>query len=222
MPFSKSSLQFLIDLKHNNNRQWFNENKDRYVEANNDFKQFVEALVSEMNKVDDIERHKLFRIYRDVRFSKDKTPYNHHFSVSMTRSKPYLRGGYFLRIRPGESGIASGFWQPNAQDLLLIRKNIEADPGRYVKAVNAKSVVANFDTFIGDPVKTAPKGFSKDHPQIEHIRNRSFLFSNDFSDEEVVSDDFLGEVVNRFKNIRPFFDYMSDILSHNLNGEPLY
>ena len=222
MSFSKSSLQFLVDLKQNNNRPWFNENKDRYVEANNDFKQFVEELVSEMNKIDEIEKHKVFRIYRDVRFSKDKTPYNHHFSVGLTRKKPQLRGGYFLRIRPGESGIATGFWKPSSQDLQLIRKNIEADPDRYINAISANSVTSSFDTFEGDPVKTTPKGFSKDHPQIDLIRNRSFLFSHSFADKEVIDPGFLSEVVSRFKNIRPFFDYMSDILSHNLNGEPLY
>jgi uncharacterized protein (TIGR02453 family) len=124
---SKSTLDFLAVLKENNNRDWFNEHKSEFLIEQQKAKEFYNALEEKLKKHDDIDKFKLFRIYRDVRFSKDKTPYKPHFAGSFSRVTKRLRGGYYLRIRPGESFLAGGFWEPNKEDLLRIRKEFEMD-----------------------------------------------------------------------------------------------
>lgn len=218
----KSTLNFLKDLEKNNNRPWFHDNKDRYELVKENAKSFLEGMVSEMNKVDDIEKSKLFRIYRDVRFSKDKTPYNTQVKFSMGRAKPHLRGGYFLAIGHKESFIAGGFWNPESKDLKLIRDNIAADPKRFEKSFGYKKFKDHFGTLQGDTLKSAPKGFDKEHPAIEHLRRKQFIFTKKYTTKEVLDKHFYKQVVKDYKVVRPFYDYMSDILGHDMNGVPLY
>ena len=218
----KSTLQFLKTLKKNNSREWFNKNKDKYKEAHDNFKSFVDAVVDEMNKNDAIEKVKHFRIYRDVRFSKDKTPYNTHFSASMSRDGADRRGGYYLRISTEGNFVVGGFWQPEPKDMKLIRDQIQADPKRLRKILNAKKFKDNFGELHGDQVKSAPKGYSKDDPAIDLLRYKQLLAMKKYTDKVVLSGSFLKETVNGFKAMRPFFDYMTDILTHDLNGKPLY
>ena len=139
MQFEKSSFQYLKDLKKNNNRDWFAEHKPRFVEAQNNAKAFYGAIQDNLNVHDEIEKLKIFRIYRDVRFSKDKTPYKPHFAGSFSRLGKHLRGGYYLRIRPGESFLAGGFWEPNKEDLFRIRKEIELDASEIRDILNDPS-----------------------------------------------------------------------------------
>ena len=222
MQIEKTTLQFLKQLKSNNNRPWFQENKPKYEASQANIKAFLGALELEMNKKDDIEKSKLFRIYRDVRFSKDKTPYKSNFSMSLSRRKPYLRGGYYLSIGPQESFIGCGFWMPNSADIKLIRDHIAQDDKPLRKIIKAKKFMDTFGTLDGEQIKTAPKGFSKDHPAIDLLRYKQFLVSKKYSDKEVLDPSFLKVVVKDFGSIRPFFDYMSQILGHDLDGVPLY
>src|SRR3978361_1695430 len=117
----KDSIDFLKDLSENNNRDWFNQYKDRYTEAQGNIIAFADALLAELNKHDHIEtlsgKKSLFRIYKDVRFSKEKVPYNTYWSGSFKRATNKLRGGYYFRIEPGGSGLAGGFWGPVPDDL---------------------------------------------------------------------------------------------------------
>ena len=124
---SKSALEFLNKLKKNNNREWFDEHKSEFKEEETKLKDFYNAVLEDLNQSDTIEKMKVFRIYRDVRFSKDKTPYNYHRSISFSRATEKLRGGYYLKIAPGESMMAGGFFKPNPADLLRIRKEFETD-----------------------------------------------------------------------------------------------
>lgn len=117
MKFKKESLRFLETLKQNNNRDWFSENKSIFFEAQGNAKELFDAIKEKLGEHDEIGKDKLFRIYRDVRFSKDKTPYKHHFAGSFSRKGASLRGGYYLRIRPGESFVAGGFFKPEKKDL---------------------------------------------------------------------------------------------------------
>jgi uncharacterized protein (TIGR02453 family) len=217
----KSSIKYLKDLSKNNNREWFHENKDRFTEANNNMKAFLAELEIQMNKIDEIDKTKLFRIYRDVRFSKDKTPYNIHFSMSMSRAGADKRGGYYLRITPGGSVVACGFFNPEPKDLKLIRNHIAADDKPLRKILKSKKFIDNFDQLEGEKLKTSPKGFDKDHPAIDLLRHKAFLTHKYYKDVNVTSDDFMKEVVKSWKAIRPFFDYMSNILTHDLNGVSL-
>jgi len=218
----KSTLAFLKDLSAHNDREWFQDNKGRYEDVKKNAKAFLAELEATMNKHDAIEKTKLFRIHRDVRFSKDKTPYNTHISMSLSRAGALRRGGYYLRVQPGESFLACGFWAPNADDLKLIRSHIEADSKPLRKILKSKRFQDHFGALEGDQVKTAPRGYDKDHPDLDLIRYKQMIVTKAFSEKEVCSDTFMKEVVNGYKAIRPFFDYMSDILTHDLNGVPLY
>lgn len=219
---TKSELDFLSELKYNNNREWFTENKKRFEKHNNEAKLFFNEMAELLGKQDGIEHVQIFRIYRDVRFSKDKAPYKTHFSVHFSRTKPFLRGGYYLHIQPGESFVGGGFWDPNPEDLHRIRKEFEMDDEEIRSIVADSTFKQYFGELKGDELKTAPKGFDKTHPAIDLIRKKQYLVTRSFSDEEVLSPDFQQKVLDTFKAMRPFFDYMSEVLRTNLNGENIY
>ncbi len=220
-----TTMGFLKKLAKNNNREWFEKHKEEYLQAQQNLISFVDALIAEMNKHDQLEtpsgKKSLYRIYNDVRFSKDKTPYNPRFSGYLKRLKPGLRGGYYYWIKPGASRIACGFAYPNSEDLNRVRKDIEYNYEDWKKLLNRKSIQTAFGEMTGDQVKTTPRGFDKDHPAIDLLRYKNYWFEVSFTDAEVTSPDFLKIVNQKFKGIRPFFDYMSSVLTTNENGEPL-
>lgn len=219
---TKAELDFLSELKLNNNREWFTDNKKRFEKHNNEAKMFFNEIAELLGKQDSIDQVQIFRIYRDVRFSKDKAPYKNHFSVHFSRSKPMLRGGYYLHIEPGGSFVGGGFWDPNSEDLNRIRKEFEMDDEE-IRSITADSNFTKyFGALKGDELKTAPKGFDKAHPAIDLIRKKQYLVTRPFSDKEVLSPNFKQEVLDTFHAMRPFFDYMSEVLGTNLNGESLY
>lgn len=218
----RETFSFLKRLSENNNREWFTENKKEFKEIEREVKQFYNQLAELLNKHDKIDKVKIFRIYRDVRFSKDKTPYKTHFGGSLHRVKPELRGGYYLHIAPNdESFIATGFWEPHKDDLLRIRKEFEMDDTEIRGIITKKSFKKIWGELEGDEVKTAPKGFSKEHVAIDLIKKKQFIFTKKFTDKEVTSPDFMKEVDMAFKAIRPYFNYMSEVLTTDLNGVSL-
>ena len=219
---SKTELDFLTELAQNNNRDWFNEQKKRFEKHQNVIKSFFQEVNNELSVKDNLEKMQIHRIYRDIRFSKDKTPYKNNFSVSYDRTKPYLRGGYYLHIQPGGSFIGGGFWEPNAEDLKRIRKEFELDDTEIRAIIAEENFVKYFETLQGAELKTAPKDFDKEHPAIDLIRKKQYLVYRRFTDKEVTDAHFKNEVLNTFTAMRPFFDYMSDVLGTNLNGEPIY
>ncbi len=222
MQIKESTLQFLSKLKKNNNREWFNENKNEFQIAQTNAKEFYNNIMENLNKQDDIEKFKLFRIYRDVRFSKDKTPYKPHFAGSFSRTGKRLRGGYYLRIRPGESFLAGGFWEPNKEDLFRIRKEFEFDDREIRNILKEEKFNKIFGGHLeGNELKTAPKGFNKEHDAIDLIRKKAFIAVRKFSDNDILSANFSQTVDESYLALRPFFNYMSDILTTNLNGESL-
>ena len=218
----KETLSFFNKLSKNNDRDWFNTHKPEFKAIEAKVKSAYNHLGELMSAHDQIEKIKIFRIYRDVRFSKNKLPYKTHFGGSFARKKPELRGGYYLHIQPNnESFIATGFWQPNKEDLLRIRKEFEMDDSEMRDILNNKAFKAIWGGFVGEELKTAPKGFSKEHAAIDLIRRKQFIFTKPYTDKEILADDFLVNVNEAFKAIRPFFNYMSDVLTTNLNGESL-
>lgn len=219
--FSDSTLNFLKALKKNNNRDWFNEHKPAFQKEQERAKAFYIALLDQLKSHDEVEDLKMFRIYRDVRFSKDKTPYKPHFAGQFKRATSKLRGGYYLRIRPGESFLAGGFWDPNKEDLLRIRKEFEMDASEIRKIINQKSFIDYFGALEGNSLKTSPRGFDKEHPDMDLIRMKQFIVTRYFSDEEVLAPDFLKQIDDSYKAMRPYFDYMSEVLTTDLNGESL-
>ena len=133
-----------------------------------------------------------------------------------------LRGGYYLHIEPGGSFVGGGFWEPNAADLFRMRKEIEMDASELRAIIAEESFQKYFKTLEGEELKTAPKGFDKTHPDIDLIRKKQFLLTRSFTNEAVLSTNFQSEVIATFKAMRPFFNYMSDVLSTDLNGESIY
>lgn len=218
---NKEAFAFLKTLAANNNRDWFNDHKDQYKLLETEVKGFYLQLMEQLRRHDDIERLKMFRIYRDVRFSKDKTPFKTHFAGSFSRAGNRLRGGYYVRLKPGETFIATGFWDPNKEDLFRIRKELEMDATVFRKVIEEPAFRKTWGSISGEELKTAPKGFEKDHPDIELIRKKQFIFVRNFTDAEVFNPNFYNEINDSFKRIRPYFDLMSDILTTNLNGESL-
>ena len=219
---SKETFQFLNQLKKNNNREGFAEHKPTFKELEEDFKKFLTQLLEELNKHDQVDKMKSFRIYRDVRFSKNKTPYKNHFSGSFSRLKSQLRGGYYLHIQPdNQSFVATGFWNPSKEDLLRIRREIELDDTKLRAIIKDNSFIKVWGEMQGEELKTAPSGFDKTHVAIDLIRKKQFFFHKNYTDKEVLSPSFLNQVNEDYKAIRPYFDYMSSTLTTNLDGEIL-
>jgi len=220
-----SMLKFIKELTANNDRTWFAENKPRYQAEQLHMIAFADALIAEMNKHDKIEtptgKKSLFRIYRDTRFSKNKTPYKTHFSGSLKRATKLLRGGYYFHVEPGGSFLAGGFWAPSSPDLKRMREDIAFDDKPLRQIISDPVFVETFGELKGDAVKTAPKGFSREHPAIDLLRHKQFIVTRNFTDKEVKADNFLEEVVTTFCRMRPFFDYMSEVLTTDANGLPL-
>lgn len=217
---SKDVFSFLKKLQNNNNRDWFNEHKLTFKTIETGVKAFYNQLFEQLNTVDSIDSFKVFRIYRDVRFSKNKLPYKTHFGGSFHRTKPELRGGYYVHIAPNNASfIATGFWDPNKEDLFRIRKEFEMDSTELRKLMNKPTFKSIWGELQGDELKSAPRGFDKLDPNIDLIRKKQFIFTKKYSDKEVLSKDFKNEVIENFRVIRPYFDYMSSVLTTNLNGE---
>lgn len=214
-----SLFAFLKELKENNNRTWFNEKKAHYQEQLKCFKGFAEALKQKMDEHDEIEALKVFRIYRDVRFSKDKSPYKTNFSGSLKRATALRRGGFYFHVEPGNSMLAGGFWGPNSKDLKRIRQEIAADDQPLRKILDSGSIKKHFGQLKGDTVKTAPKGYKKDHSAIDLLRYKQFLLIREFSDDEVLDSSFLEAAAATFSAMLPFHNYMSEVLTTNENGE---
>jgi len=218
----KDSIDFLKDLSNNNNRDWFNLHKDRYTEAHENIIAFADALIAEMNKHDHIEtvsgRKCMFRIYKDVRFSKEKVPYNKHWSGSLKRATKKLRGGYYFRIEAGNSRVVGGFFGPDTNDMKRIREDIDANYSDWYKMLANKTLTSTFGKMKGEQVLSAPRGYAKDHPAIDLLRHKQFIFRREFTDEEVLAPNFLHTVSDTFRKMRPFLDFMSEVLTTDANG----
>lgn len=221
-----STLKFLNALKESNNRDWFLENKATFTKEHERVILFAEAVINEMKKHDLIEtasgKKCIYRIYRDVRFSKDKTPYKTHFSGYLKRATVQLRGGYYFHIEPNNCFVGGGFWSPEPKDLLRIRKEIAADDYEIREIINHPTFIDTFGELKGNKLKTAPRSFDKNHKAVDLLRYKQFLLIKKFDDSAVLQPNFYKDVVSVFTKMRPFFDYMSAVLTTDENGVPLF
>ena len=220
-----TAFTFLKNIKKNNNREWFAKHKETYIKEQSHIHDFAEALLFELNKHDIIEtpsgKKACYRIYRDVRFSKEKIPYCTYFSGSFRRATKFRRGGLYFHLEPGNTWLAGGFWSPNAEDLRRIRDDIAFDDAPLRKIIKNKTFVATFGSLQGEQLKTTPKGFDANHESIDLLRYKQFLLIKKFTDEEVLSADFVKLANHTFKNMRPFLDYMSEVLTTDINGQEI-
>lgn len=213
-------FSFLKNLAQNNNRPWLYENKRLYASVKQNIIDFSSDMESRLNLSDSIELGKLFRINRDVRFSKDKSPYKLNISGYFKRLGDERRGSYYFSVQPGNTIIGGGFYGPNKDDTFRIRKEFEMD-NTIESIVNTKDFKKYFGELIGEGVATAPRGFDKNHPNIHWIRKKQWYVLRKFTDEQVLAPSFAKEVHNTFLAVRPFFDYMSEVLTTNLDGESI-
>ena len=217
-----SNFDFLSQLKENNHREWFNENKKWYQEEHQNVINFADALLARLSEHDQIAtpngKKSLMRIYRDVRFSKDKSPYNPRWAGGFGRIKPQLRGGYYFHLSPDRTVIGGGFYNPHKDDLKLIRDHIAQDDEPLRSVLNDAAFKAMFGELQGEQVKTAPKGFDKEHPAIDLLKYKSMYVMREFSQKEVFSPDFVEKALATYVGLRPFFDVMTEILTTDLNG----
>ena len=209
-----STLQFLKTLQKKNNRDWFNENKDIYLEAKDDVLLLVENLVAEIAKFDEeilkIDPKKaLFRIYRDTRFSKDKTPYKTHFGVSLGMGKGKKISGYYLHIEPAKSFLAGGVYQPESSVLKEIRKEISANSEEFLKILEETDFRNNFRGLsVESKLQRVPNGFEKDDPMAEFLKLKNFIVSHPISDEQVVDKNAAKNFAKILESIKPLNDFL--------------
>lgn len=213
-------FKFLKGVSKNNNREWFEKNKSVYLEAKSSFEDFLEAFHKELVKVDEslggLNPRKLgFRIYRDVRFSKDKRPYKTNMGAGFSpNGKMEQEPGYYIHIEPGKSFIAGGLYMPNSENLSKIRQEIDYNAPKFLKILNGKEFKKYFKGLSDwDRVKTAPKGYPKDHPHIDLLKNKSFTISHAFTDAEVNDKNFVKKVTMICKSIKQFNDYLKEAIA---------
>lgn len=222
MKLSPKIFDFFKDLKNNNNRVWFLKNKSSFNPNQEQVKIFGEMVKDRLNNFDNIDKFKLFRIYRDVRFSKNKTPYKTHFGLTWHRMKPKLRGGYYLHIENKRSFLACGFWAPIPQDLKRIRDEISHDSRELKSILFDNEFQSVWGQLKGDEVKTAPRGFDKNHPDIELIKKKQYILTINLTNNDVCSENFIERIEQVLFKVKPFVDYMSEVLTTDDNGEPLF
>jgi len=220
---SKSNFAFLEKLKANNTRPFFEKNKDTYIKLHEEMIAFADALLIEVKKFDEIEtptgKKSLNRIYRDIRFSKDKTPYKTHWGGGLKRMGATRRGGFYYHIEKGNSFVGGGFWAPSPKDLLHIRKQIDLDASPLRKVINSKKFKDYFGTLEGDQLKSSPKGFDKENENIDLLNHKQFVVRHKFTNKEVHEKEFYKKVAQGFKTMLPFFTVLSEYLTTDLNGE---
>ena len=211
---------FLDQLKKNNNREWFHSNKEEFETVKAKVRKIFDRIYDELSLIENLEPLKVYRINRDIRFSLDKTPYKTHFSAFVGRKKPYNRGGFYIHIEPNNCFIGGGFWGPESSDLLRIRKAIdESDELEII--LNEKVLKDNFDELYGSELKTAPKGFSKEHERVHLLRKKQYLLIKHFDNNAIFKDNFPEQVAKSFEILLPFYNYMTEVLTTNENGESL-
>jgi uncharacterized protein (TIGR02453 family) len=214
-------LDFLKKLKRNNNREWFDKNKPKYLEAKDVFDVFVADLLEQMIKFDSSlagqDPKKLtFRIYRDVRFSKDKTPYKDHLSAAFSPvGKGMGKPGYYFQLEPGnKSFVGIGLFQPIPEYLAQIRQEIDYSGDRLTALVKEKKFKSNFTKFWDeDALKNAPKGYPKDHPHADWLRLKSFIVTHEFKDSEVTDKKFIKKLAEVMRSGKPLNDFLREAIA---------
>ncbi|HEX5002938.1 MAG TPA: DUF2461 domain-containing protein [Bacteroidia bacterium] len=218
---SKATLKFLKELKANNNRDWFMANKPRYETVKSEFELFIEPLLKQISKFDPsvsglTPKDCIFRIYRDVRFSKDKSPYKTHIgayiSGSGKKTEVHEKAGYYIHIEPGASMLAGGAYVPGTGWLKAIRQEIDYNQKEFLSLIRSKNFKTLFGELDGEKLSKVPKGYDATHPLIDLLKYKSFLAVHYSPDKTVVSDAFLSHAANVFKNISPLNGFLNRCL----------
>ncbi|MBC8172693.1 MAG: DUF2461 domain-containing protein [Chitinophagales bacterium] len=216
----KSTLQFLKDLKANNNKEWFDINRKVYESAKKNFLDFTTEVIKKIEKFDkEIQgidpKKTLFRINRDIRFSKDKSPYKTNMGASISKGgKLDMSAGYYFHLEPGGAFCAGGSYQPMPPQLTSIRQEIDYNFKEFKKIITSAAYKKYFnDLDVVEKLKTIPKGYSAENPAIEYLKHKSFIVSKTFTDKEVLSATFTDDITYSFKAVRPLISFLNNAMN---------
>ncbi len=212
-----SLIKFLAGLRKNNNKGWFDLHRNEYESEKNNFRSFVQEMIDLIAKFDASiavlqPKDCVFRINRDVRFSKDKRPYKNNFAAYFNkRGKKNGGAGYYLHIEPGKSFAAVGIWMPPAEELALIRQEIDYNFDEWKKIISSSTFKKTFGTDVqwGDSLSRPPKGYTADNPAIDFLKQKSFVATVSFTDKELVEKNFTQKVAGIFRTGQPLIEFIN-------------
>ena len=214
MSITTNTFQYLKDLKDNNTREWFHANKKRYEKIKADFEETIKELIGSIGEFENMTgvevKHCNYRIARDVRFTNDKVPYKTWLSASFSEGgRKSGRMDYYLHIQEGESFLGGGMWAPTPEQLFKLREDIDYNAQELKAIIYHPDFVKMFGEIQGEFVKSSPKGYSKDHPEIELLRKKQMFFWHKFTKEQVCSPEFIITITETARILKPFLDYLN-------------
>ncbi len=213
--FTQPTLIFLTDLAENNNREWFTTNRKRYDNAKKELENIVAQSLAGLAAFESWPQTEvkdcIFRINRDVRFSKNKDPYKKHLSAAFGPGGRHSgRIDYYLHIQPsGESLLGAGMWNPTPQQLAKFRQELDFNPAELKNIIDTPTFKSYFPQTWGESLSRIPKGYDEKHPEAELLKRKQLFFMHKFSDEEIVNPDFAANFVNGCAIIKPYCDYLN-------------
>lgn len=211
----KETFQFLKNLKKNNNREWFNENRELYNSIRKEFEDFISIVIQEIAVFDPgsytTAKEAVYRIHNDLRFSKDKPPYKTNFGAYITGGgRRGITAGYYLHIEPGESFLAGGIYMPSPDILKAVRTEILENYDEFLSIVNDPLFIKNFGrSFWGDKLKSAPKGFPADFIGIDYLKYKHYTIAKDITDTGVTGKAYLKDTLSTFRSMVPFNSFIN-------------
>jgi len=211
-------LNFLSELKENNNKEWFDQNRNRYEDSRKKVLFLTEMIIHEIAKFDpeigiQDPKNCVFRIFRDVRFATDKTPYKTNMGSFIAKGgRKSTSAGYYIHIEPGSSFIGGGSYCPPADALKAMRTEIFDHPGEFKQLISNDSFLKVYPEMYDDKLKTAPKGFPKDFPEIDLLKYKSYAFTSKLDDSVVTSDAYLSKIVADLKELYPVNRFLNSAL----------
>lgn len=214
MPITSATFKYLDDLKKNNNREWFHENKKRYDHVKSDFEETIQELINSIGEFENLEgvqvKHCNYRIARDVRFTNNKDPYKTHLSASFSEGgRKSGKMDYYLHISAEESFLGGGMYSPTPEQLARLRQEIDYNAQQLKSIIYDPKFAETFGEAEGETVKSAPKGYSKDNPEIELLRKKQMFYWHKFTTEEVQSPDFVKNITEVCRTMKPFLDFLN-------------
>ena len=217
---SPATIKFLKNLKKNNNKPWFDANRKVYEAAKEDFANFIQAVIDQHGKKDAsikniVAKDCLFRINRDVRFSKDKSPYKSNFGASINKSgrKAEHSAGYYFQVQPNRNFAGGGIWMPEPNELKKVRQEIDynfADFKKIIGSKKFKSVYGDLDRSEDFLLKRVPKGYEPDNPAADYLKLKSFVGISFFSDSDLTSKDLVRKTVAAFEALQPLIEFINE------------
>jgi len=211
-----STVSFIEKLAKNNNKPWFDKNRDNYALAKEDFEGFVTGILERLSTVqpefkEQTYKDCIFRIFRDVRFSKDKTPYKDHFGAFFSKGgRKYPGAGYYVHIQPGGKSFAGGgLWQPEPSLLKAVRQEIDYNFKEFTSIIDDKKFKKLFPKVDGEQLKTLPQGYAADNPAIEYLKMKGWTVSHPLTDADLTDKKFSRKVTDTFNTMKPFIDFLN-------------